>query len=201
MSPISVKTKVRVGHRPPTTRVVSPIDRAKAHEVDWEHVVSLFEAYRTAGASFVYVIGEAAGPVKIGVGKDPLARLRTMQTGNPRRLRLERAVVGWQPEEALLHEIWRPFAICADGERHLPGSRPRTEWFNAEARELLLAVIATATELQVEHAATHEEIHQAQLRKLIIRAHSQHGATLHGHDEIRRLPHGPGYRVTRRSGF
>jgi hypothetical protein len=39
--------------------------------------------------SYVYLISESdEGPVKVGVAGNPYARIRELQTGNPKRLRL-----------------------------------------------------------------------------------------------------------------
>lgn len=85
-----VKFHVRDGkpfNRPRGRRPQSPIDKAKGYEIIWPQVSQLFEAVRHFdNPSFVYLIGEADGPLKIGVSKDPIARLRGMQTGNPQRL-------------------------------------------------------------------------------------------------------------------
>lgn len=39
-------------------------------------------------AAFIYVIGKAEGPVKVGASGNPLARLTALQTGCPFKLRL-----------------------------------------------------------------------------------------------------------------
>lgn len=128
----------------------SPLDKAKAYEVVWGQVAPIFEAARPYGNnSFVYLVGEPDGPVKIGISKDPIARLRTMQTGNPRRLRIEYVLIGDMPTEKLLHEFWEPHAISSLASRSLPGSAPGTEWFKADARAELLPIIETAVRYQL----------------------------------------------------
>jgi hypothetical protein len=85
----------------------SPLDKAKGYEVVWQQVSPVFESARgVGGISFVYFIGESDdGSLKIGTSKDPISRLRGMQTGNPRRLRIEHVLVGSSHLEKLLHEI------------------------------------------------------------------------------------------------
>jgi hypothetical protein len=84
--------------------MTSPLDKAAGHEVAWRRVSDVFDAARQIrNCKFVYFIGEDDdGPVKIGVAKDPISRLRAMQTGNPRRLRVEHVLVGDMDVEKLL---------------------------------------------------------------------------------------------------
>lgn len=192
--------------RPPKRAVPhsrhSPLDRAKTSEVVWDQVAPVFEAMRRVqDASFVYVAGEGDdGPVKVGVAKDPVKRIRGMQTGNPRRLRLEYVLIGHAHEEALLHEIWEAFAVLADGDLHVPGTRPRTEWFRPEVRSHLMPIMATVAEQQVAWLSEQSgDVHPDELEHIIIRAHAHHGFTLKPRDEVRRLAVGAGYVVTRRS--
>jgi hypothetical protein len=89
----------------------SPLDKAYGHEVSWPATSALFELSRDVVSGFVYVIGEEdGGAVKIGVASDPVKRLRQMQTGNPRRLRIEYVLFGGLSLEKQLHEIWRDLA-------------------------------------------------------------------------------------------
>lgn len=51
--------KGKVRHVAPKRQVASPIDKAKAGEVDWHHVPQVFETVRRGtDFSFVYFIGE-----------------------------------------------------------------------------------------------------------------------------------------------
>lgn len=75
-------------------------------------------------SGYVYFVREQDGPVKIGwTAKDPELRLRSMQTGNPRRLELLGTVRGTLATEAILHDRFSRY--------HLVG-----EWFDP-APELL----------------------------------------------------------------
>jgi hypothetical protein len=136
---------------PPRSR--SPIDKAKAYEVVWNQVGGLFDAARIFdGACFIYLIGEQDdGPFKIGFSKDPIGRLRTMQTGNPRRLRIEYVLVGDMALEKLLHELWESYAILSSASKAKPGAAPGTEWFRPEAREGILPIFADATQRQIAY--------------------------------------------------
>lgn len=68
---------------------------------------------------FVYFIQSGAGPIKIGftVG-DPIDRMKTLQTGSPKTLRLLAAIKATPQMERFLHKALR---------RH----RLRGEWFRA----------------------------------------------------------------------
>lgn len=69
-------------------------------------------------ASYVYVIrGGKKTPIKIGVAKRPIQRLKTLQTGNHQQLRLLLVVPGDEKLETVLHHRF--------AEHRLEGS----EWF------------------------------------------------------------------------
>lgn len=143
------------GHRkvspmPPKTLASSPLDKATAAEVVWDQVSDLFNLARGIGdVCFVYVIAEADdGPVKIGVAKDPISRLRAMQTGNPRRLRLEYVLLGDKTLERRLHEYWEPWAIRSSRNSKKADTAPGTEWFKPEVREKLFPIMETAADTQ-----------------------------------------------------
>lgn len=178
-----------------TRKVRSPIDKAKGYEIIWPQVSGLFEATRNLDkASFVYFIGEADGPIKIGVSKDPISRLRTMQTGNPRRLRIEHVLLGDMAIEKLLHEFWEPHAIFSSRAAGRPNAAPGTEWFNPDARGTLLPIIETAAKRQVEHLAEAAPTVKCEDMDRIVRdAHYDNGFIPQGRDETRVLASGAGY--------
>src|SRR2546423_1912720 len=126
------RTKANSG-KPSPRGWMSPIDKAHPREVIWANVSEIFETSRgIKGCCFVYAIGEDGdGPVKIGKAKDPIKRLRTMQTGNPRRLRIEAAIVGDRHIEKLLQEIWEAHAIRSIRQETKKDAPPGTEWFEA----------------------------------------------------------------------
>lgn len=130
----------------------SPLDRAKSHEVVWSQVAAVFDAARLLDeCTFVYAVEERdAGPVKIGTAKDPVKRVRGMQTGNPRRLRVAYVLVGDRHIEGLLHEFWEGFAITSDSRSGKPDSPPGTEWFEERVRERLFPILQTAGDYQVQ---------------------------------------------------
>ena len=180
----------------------SPIDKAKGYEVVWQQVSDLFDAVRPIqGASFVYFVGEEDdGPVKIGVAKDPISRLRGMQTGNPRRLRIEQVLVGHNTLEKLLHELWESFAIRSAAARRRPDGAPGTEWFRAGIRAELLPIIASAADAQAAHINESTGNLDAETTERIVRdAHIAHGFVAEGRDHVRRLAHAAGYVVSRPS--
>jgi hypothetical protein len=65
-------------------------------------------------------LGNAAAPVKVGIAGNPAARLKTLQTGNPRKL--------------ILHETWdcHEHAAKLEGDLHelLSNERISGEWFD-----------------------------------------------------------------------
>lgn len=169
----------------------SPLDKASAHEVVWPQVSDLFNAARTiSNPSFVYLVGEEDGPIKIGLAKDPISRIRSMQTGNPRRLKIEYAVLGDRPVERMMHDFWRPFAIPSARTRDKPDAAPGTEWFRTEARDELCAVVATAVASQVEHLnGPHPGgmVSTDDLLEIVWAAHREHDIVLHRREPPRLL--------------
>lgn len=176
--------------KPPEDRR-GPLDKAKAWEVDWQQVSGVFtSARRIENPSFVYFIGEPDdGPVKIGVAKCPIARLRGMQTGNPRRLKVERALIGDRELEKLLHEFWEDLIIPTPASKLRPDSLPLTEWFQPEIRERLYPIIADAADEQAFFISEAEgAVDLAELERIVRRAHGNHGFVPHiKHDDVRFL--------------
>jgi hypothetical protein len=177
----------------------SPIDKAKAHEVVWRRVAPLFEAARYwGGVSFVYFIGEPDdGLIKIGYSKDPIGRLRSMQTGNPRRLRMERVLVGAMATEKMLQQFWEPHAIVSATNKGVRGIAPGTEWFKPEVREKLLPIIDDATRRQIDLLGQ-DECGFDDMERAVREAHDDHGFMPHYVEPSRRLAEGAGYVVSRR---
>lgn len=65
--------------------------------------------------SFVYLIqGDPGTPVKIGVAKDPLKRMRELQTGNPSKLHLQYVIPGDAGLERHLHNRARRGAVLGE---------------------------------------------------------------------------------------
>lgn len=180
----------------------SPLDRAYGYEVNWRNVSALFEIARGyKHPSFVYFIGHRDdGPVKIGYAKNPLKRLRTMQTGNPRQLRIEHVIVGDRGVEQLLHEMWEPLAIVALRNQRRPDSPPGTEWFRSEIREELFPVIESVADVQVELLKNGRSLTPEATESLLRGAHKEFERKPHSHEEVRRLAQGGGYIVTKTRG-
>lgn len=178
----------------------SPIDKAKGYEVVWNQVGALFDAARPFDTVFIYLIGEADnGPLKIGYSKDPIARLRSMQTGNPRRLRIEHVLIGSMPLEKLLHQFWEPFAVVSAGNVGKPDALPGTEWFKPEARDTLLPIVADAAARQVEYLTTEPMPSFEAVEQLVRDAHAESDFVARGRDEITLLGATVGYVIRRRS--
>ncbi len=178
----------------------TPLDKAHGREVVWPQVSELFAAARTIVGKFVYLIGEEDdGPVKIGLAADPIKRLRAMQTGNSRRLRVEYVLLGDMPTEKLLHEMWEPFAIDS-ARRRGPDSPPGTEWFRAEIREQLFPIVATAATKQTELLLnTTGDLCLNTLEAIVRDAHDVHGFAPKQRHEVRLLGASAGYVTPRPS--
>lgn len=67
-----------------------------------------------AESKVYFIEAEGTGRIKIGVSKDPLSRLRTLQTGSPSPLRLIATAFGGYAKEAELHQRFEDARI--DGE-------------------------------------------------------------------------------------
>lgn len=173
------------------------LDTAHGTEVIWQQVAPIF----TVGAliaecQYVYFIGEPDnGPLKIGVAKDPIKRIRAMQTGNPRRLRIEYVLLGDRELEQLLHEYWEPFAIKSAKRRRNPDAAPGTEWFEPRLREELFPILATAVDRQLEYLYDFDgsELSFNALEKLVRVAHHDHDFTPKAREPVRLLARGAGY--------
>lgn len=69
---------------------------------------------------FVYVIqGDPGTPIKVGIARDPVARLKGLQTGNPQQLRLLAVVPGDHEVEAGFHKRLKAMALY-DEKREIP---------------------------------------------------------------------------------
>jgi hypothetical protein len=78
------------------------------------------------------------GPVKIGIARDPLARLGELQTGNPEQLHIRHVLPGDRTMESGLHHRFRE-------------ARIRGEWFGLAYLDLILVFAAGLAE---EHLRT-----------------------------------------------
>lgn len=189
--------RLKIGQQPKERVWESPIDHAKGYEVRWPNVAPLFEAVRgVRNLSFVYVIREEGdGPIKIGVAKDPIKRLRSMQTGNPRRLRIEYVLIGLMDIEKLLHELWEPYAIIAPHRRNKVDAPPGTEWFQPDVCEALFPILETAVDMQLEHLSelTDGKIKTEDLETALRIAHAKHDFVFKPREERRVLAPVMGY--------
>lgn len=180
----------------------SPIDKAKPYEVEWASVSGIFSATRTlSNVRFVYAIGEKNGPIKIGVAKDPISRLRSMQTGNPRRLRVERVVCAEMETEKLLHELWEEFAIVAPHRKGKVDVAPGTEWFRPEIRKELFPILEGAVEDQLEYldlSSRDAPPSFAGMDRIVRHAHWHAGVEPKGRDHVLLMASGGGYVIAGR---
>lgn len=194
----SIRTKPKVSGSSRKHKFESPMDRATGLEMDWKRTQGLFNRARSIdNVSFVYFIGERdGGPLKIGKAKDPIGRLRTMQTGNPRRLKLEHVLLGDVRTEHLLHEIWEPLSIPSDRNKgRVKEKGAGTEWFRPEIRDELLPTIDAACWLQEEVLAKPGEdgvIEVHDLERAVWEAHLEHGCVRNANDPTILLAAGAG---------
>ena len=98
---------------------LSPVARAKLLDElqRWRD-----EVFAVTETVFLYAIqaGGESGPVKIGTAKDPDARLKTLQTGNPEPLA---GIAAWRAlpyEERALHERFAEHRIRGEWFRPAP---------------------------------------------------------------------------------
>lgn len=165
--------------------------------MEWFQAGPLFQSARRFGdtASYVYFIGEGDdGPVKIGSAKDPITRLRQMQTGNSRRLKVEYVLLGDAFLERLLHEQWEHLAIRTARAKDKPHLPPGTEWFEPQIREALFPVIATAAEGQIRVLdESPGDVAADDLERPVRLAHAEHGIVLTPRDQVHLLGRHGGY--------
>jgi hypothetical protein len=156
---------------------MSPLDRAATWEIKWQQTAPIFEAARAIESPcFVYFIGEEDdGPIKIGTAKDPVLRLRDLQTGNPRRLQIEYVLVGDARLEQLLHVFWGPYMISPDRGRKFAD----TEWFITNVRHQLEPVVRRAIEAQLKLLNEGETLLK-NLGRAVRDVHSEHGCVIPG---------------------
>lgn len=180
---LSIRTAPRNSFRARRDANLGPLDKARGGEIIWDQVAPIFEvASDIRDMKYVYFIGEGdGGPVKIGTAKDPILRLRQMQTGNSRKLKIEHALIGDSDVERLFHEIWR--------DHRLTG-----EWFRPEIREALYPVLDSARLRQCayiwkadeERARTDEGV-AIRIEDLCECVKDAHG----DHDVVMRIAHRP----------
>lgn len=188
------RTRPRASRGPKPHSYQSPLDHAKAHELDWGAVADVFDAARRiTNPSFVYFIVEQDGPIKIGLAKDPIKRLRGMQTGNSRRLRLEHVLVGDRETEGLLHELWEPDAIRSATKRNGAEGYTCTEWFDPSVRNELFHVADVAAEAQIKYIVSASSPSFHDLSQIVFDAHVDCNVDYHQRDERIFLAAGAGY--------
>jgi len=153
----------------------SPLDTAKPHQLIWDQVAPILESCRQLeNPTYVYFIGEEDnGFLKIGHAKNPFTRLADMQVGNPRRLRIERLLVGDKATERLIHDLWFEFRLFANDKNKKIKGRPRTEWFRPEIRKELFPILDIARDGQLAILANpqHEDIYLSDLEDVVRDAH------------------------------
>lgn len=183
------RARISAGTRSQRSNHGSPLDKATAHEVVWEQVGDLFNAARPFGRpEFIYFVAQEDGPIKIGRSKEPISRLRSMQTGNPRRLRVEFVLLGECKLEKRLHHIWEAYAISS--ARSLASNVPAppgTEWFRSEVRDLLLPVVSGALDRQLARIGEGGDVFLNELCADVLRAHADHGHSIEPWREKPRL--------------
>jgi hypothetical protein len=102
-----------------------------------EHL-AFWQKHLGADASFVYVIQAAPGtPIKVGVAKNPQARMAHLQTGNPAELRLLFVVPGAHDLEADFHHRLADSSVRGEWFAE-PGINGFLEWMDEFAAEAIV---------------------------------------------------------------
>lgn len=170
----------------PSSRKRTPLQKARGDELVWAQVAPVLEAGQEfADVCYLYFVGEEdEGPLKIGTAKDPVGRLRDLQVGNPRRLKIEYLLFGDVVLEKLMHQFWEDYAIFSVRTRKRVDAAPNTEWFKSEVRTALFPILKTAVELQL-HAVENYRFTAEWAEEYVRRAHITHGFIAKGRDEVR----------------
>ena len=87
------------------------------------------EADFEEGSGYVYIISDGSS-FKIGVSKDPLSRMKQLQTGNKNVLTLEHC--------ELKNE---PYKVEKFAHRHLQSKKGEGEWFECTYQEARIAIL------------------------------------------------------------
>lgn len=141
-----------------TSRKRSLLDGVHAQEINWSTNVQkiICEPQRRGfEIGFVYLMAEDDGPFKIGSANHPITRLRALQTGNPRLLKLEHLIIGTLEKERLL-QLWaREFVVPGRvRQRGVNGAMARdTEWFDRAGLEEVGAMFEAIADVQLRAAA------------------------------------------------
>ena len=165
-------------------------------EINWEYAALRLQGMRRGAMPFVYFIAEPdPGYVKIGTAVDPVKRLRELQTGNPRRLRIERVIYGNAEHERVLHAYFRGW--MAEGKRQATTFKPThakdTEWFAPEARERLLEAADRIWDCQCDLGSENGALTVQQLHEAVGEAMTELGYELRQQDVTRLLGRTSGY--------
>ena len=119
-----------------------------------------------AGFKYVYVMASARGtPVKIGIARDAVLRLQTINTSSPYRYRVEYTTIAF-PEDLARR-------VEARAHKTLAGYRMNGEWFSAGAWLAVQTVMEAADFLQREPVdyGTVNDVVSAALAKWKRKAH------------------------------
>lgn len=123
-------------HPPPPRRSRDP-DLTLTFTEDAE---AAYDYWRAAvdDPSFIYYIqGSDGGPVKIGRATNPYQRLGEIQVGNPDVLVVRQLLLGWAEGERSRQNEWSRALV-------------RGEWYGRGLENVILAVAAAASRMQIE---------------------------------------------------
>ncbi len=116
---------------PPSTALATPHrytpaatgTAVKAHRAELHAHLETFEHWRGTDprAAFVYLISEwdreaeePTGFCKIGTAGDPVKRLNSLRTGNPRHLQIDGLFLGGLDQERAMHRRWRHARVAGE---------------------------------------------------------------------------------------
>lgn len=189
----------RLKRKPRTSMPRDLLSGVHGSEINWDHVPGVLAGRQPGRMPYVYFIAEAGdGYIKIGTARHPVKRLRELQTGNPRHLKIERVIHGDTEIEKLMHGYFRDDVV--GGRQQLSttfqNSRARdTEWFDPGARERIFEAAEEIWYRQVELKPVDGFITIEMLQVAVAEAMDSLGHTLRGQDELRFLARTMGYAV------
>ncbi len=119
------------------------------------------EPLRLPAPAYVYVIGAADGPQKIGSAVNPASRRMMLQVGNPAILAV-----------AYAHPVSRALVFKVEHRAHglLADKRVRGDWFDVSPEEAVAAIREAARQIEAGEPAQREAIDQSDWAKRAKRA-------------------------------
>lgn len=176
------------------------LSNAHGSEIDWEHAAPILRLQQLGQIPFVYFVREQPeGAIKIGAATHPIRRLRELQVGNPRRLKIERLVFGDVTAERLIQTYLAEFAIGGKprASTFKAPHAPPTEWFESTAYDRIMRAAGEILLAQRMLELRPEGHTVGELCAAIHETMQGLGYTLRRQDEARLLGRGGGYAIVK----